>query len=314
MPSHTLLLLSQDNAQYHALLRRAYLPDLTIVAPTSEEDIRASLARADILLGEPARLKPWLKEARALQWAQSTYAGVDTLLTPGCRHDYRLTNVRDIFGPLVSEYIFAHLLSVTRHLRHYREQQRHHNWQPIPYQSLQGRTMLIVGTGSIGRHIAATARQFGIKVLGISRSGREAPGFERTYQIQALNKVLPQADILVSVLPSTPETRNLFNAERLSHIKPGVIFFNVGRGDVIDETLLIQTLRDGRIGAAILDVFATEPLPADSPLWDMPNVIVTPHNAGYSFPDRVVGRFCRNYLKFIEGKPLEGLVNFDLGY
>ncbi|WP_116475587.1 D-2-hydroxyacid dehydrogenase [Zobellella maritima] len=314
MSAHTLLLLSQDNEQYHALLKQAYLPGLTIVAPTLQGEIQAALPIADILLGEPARLKPWLKEARALKWAQSTYAGVDTLLTPGCRHDYRLTNVRDIFGPLISEYIFAHLLSVTRHLRHYREQQRHHNWQPIPYQSLQGKTMLIVGTGSIGQHIANTARQFGITVLGVSRSGREAPGFERTYQVQALNKVLPKADILVSVLPSTPETRNLFDGERLNHIKPGVIFFNIGRGDAVDEAALIQALRNGRIGAAILDVFATEPLPADSLLWDMPNVIVTPHNAGYSFPDQVVGRFCRNYLKFIEGKPMEGLVNFDLGY
>ncbi|PSJ39229.1 D-2-hydroxyacid dehydrogenase [Zobellella taiwanensis] len=314
MAHHTLLLLSQDNAQYHALLNQAYLPGLTILEPRDEAGIREGLARADILLGEPARIRPRLKDARALKWVQSTYAGVDALLAPGTRQDYLLTNVRGIFGPLISEYVFAHLLSITRHLRHYREQQRHHNWQPIPYQSLQGKTMLIIGTGSIGQHVAGTARHFGMEVLGISRSGHEAPNFDRTYQTQALNKVLPRADVVVSVVPSTPQTRGLFNAERLNHVKPGVVFCNVGRGDAVDETALVQALRSGRIGAAVLDVFATEPLPAESLLWDMPNVIITPHNAGYSFPDQIVTRFSRNYLKYIENKAMEGVVNFDLGY
>ncbi|NHH99612.1 MULTISPECIES: D-2-hydroxyacid dehydrogenase [Oceanimonas] len=314
MANHTLLLLSQDNHHYRDLLSKAYLPGLTVLMPGSDNEIRAGLERADILLGEPARIRPWLKEARALKWVQSTYAGVDVLLNPGIRQDYLLTNVRGIFGPLVSEYVFAHLLSLNRHLRHYREQQRHHNWQPIAYQSLAGKTMLILGTGSIGQHVAGTARHFGMEVLGISRTGREAPNFDRIYQPPALNKVLPRADVVVSVLPSTPETRQLFDADRLNHIKPGVIFFNVGRGDAVDETALLHTLRTGRIGAAVLDVFATEPLPETSPLWDMPNVVITPHNSGYSFPDQIVTRFSRNYLKFREDKVMEGVVNFDLGY
>lgn len=314
MANHTLLLLSQDNAEYQALLQQAYLPGLTILAPEQEADIQDALARADILLGEPARLRARLKEARALKWAQSTYAGVDLLLGSGCRQDYQLTNIRGIFGPLISEYVFAHLLSLNRHLRHYREQQRLHNWQPIPYQSIRGKTMLIIGTGSIGQHVAHTAANFGLTVLGISRSGREAPGFEHIYQLPALNKVLPRADVVVSVLPSTPQTRGLFNRDRMGFFKPGAIFFNVGRGDAVDESALIEALRHGNLGAAVLDVFATEPLPTESPLWDMPNVVITPHNAGYSFPDQIVTRFSRNYLKYIEGKPMEGLVNFNLGY
>ena len=314
MANHTLLLLSQDNAEYQALLRQAYLPGLTILAPEQEVDIQAALTKADILLGEPARLRARLKEARALKWAQSTYAGVDALLDPDCRQDYLLTNIRGIFGPLVSEYVFAHLLSLTRHLRHYKEQQRLHNWQPIPYQSIHGKTMLIIGTGSIGQHIAHTAKHFGMTVLGISRSGREAAGFDHTYQLPALNNVLSRADVVVSVLPSTPQTRGLFDAQRINHVKPGAIFFNVGRGDVVDEGALIQALRQGSIGAAVLDVFATEPLPTASPLWDMPNVVITPHNSGYSFPEQIVTRFSRNYLRYIEGKPMEGMVDFNLGY
>ncbi|MFD1008026.1 D-2-hydroxyacid dehydrogenase [Oceanisphaera ostreae] len=314
MANHTLLLLSQDNAEYKALLQQAYLPGLTILAPEQEADIQHALSKADILLGEPERLRAHLKNARALKWAQSTYAGVDALLSKGCRQDYQLTNIRGIFGPVISEYIFGHLFSLTRHLRHYKEQQRLHNWQPIPYQSIAGKTILIVGTGSIGQHIAHTAQHFGMTVLGISRSGREAAGFDHTYQIPALNNVLSKADVVVSVLPSTPQTRGLFDAARIEHFKPGAIFFNVGRGDVIDESALIQALRHGNMGAAVLDVFATEPLPTASPLWDMPNVVITPHNSGYSFPEQIVTRFSRNYLKYINHKPMEGLVDFNLGY
>lgn len=314
MANHTLLLLSQDNAEYQALLQQAYLPGLTILAPEQEADIEAALTKADILLGEPARLRERLTAAQALKWAQSTYAGVDALLDPDCRQDYQLTNIRGIFGPLVSEYVFAHLLSLTRHLRHYKAQQRLHNWQPIPYQSIHGKTMLIIGTGSIGQHIAHTAKHFGMTVLGISRSGREAAGFDHTYQLPALNNVLSRADVVVSVLPSTPQTRGLFDAQRINHFKPGAIFFNVGRGDAVDEGALIQALRHGNVGAAVLDVFTTEPLPTASPLWDMPNVVITPHNSGYSFPEQIVTRFSRNYLRYIEGKPMEGMVDFNLGY
>ena len=314
MANHTLLLLSQDNAEYQSLLQQAYLPGLTILAPEQETDIQAALTKADILLGEPARLRARLKDAQALKWAQSTYAGVDALLSSDCRQDYHLTNIRDIFGPLISEYVIAHLLSLTRHLRHYKEQQRLHNWQPIPYQSIHGKTMLIIGTGSIGQHVARTAKHFGMTVLGINRSGREAAGFDHTYQLPALNNVLSRADVVVSVLPSTPQTRGLFNAERLTHFKPGTIFFNVGRGDAVDEGALIQALRHGNIGAAVLDVFAIEPLPTASPLWDMPNVVITPHSSGYSFPEQIVTRFSRNYLRYIEGKPMEGMVDFNLGY
>lgn len=314
MANHTLLLLSQDNAEYRTLLQQAYLPGLTILAPEQEADIQAALTKADILLGEPARLRERLTAAQALKWAQSTYAGVDALLDPDCRQDYQLTNIRGIFGPLVSEYVFAHLLSLTRHLRHYKAQQRLHNWQPIPYQSIHGKTMLIIGTGSIGQHIAHTAKHFGMTVLGISRSGREAAGFDHTYQLPALNNVLSRADVVVSVLPSTPQTRGLFDAQRINHFKPGAIFFNVGRGDAVDEGALIQALRHGNVGAAVLDVFTTEPLPTASPLWDMPNVVITPHNSGYSFPEQIVTRFSRNYLRYIEGKPMEGMVDFNLGY
>ncbi|MDO2950244.1 D-2-hydroxyacid dehydrogenase [Aeromonas simiae] len=314
MSQRTLLLLSQDNAHYERLLKAAHLPHLRILRADSDAEAKAKIGEAHILMAEPARARPLLAQASKLVWLQSTYAGVDILLGPGERRDYQLTNVRGIFGPLMSEYVFGHLLALTRQIVHYREQQRQKVWQSRPYESLRGKTLLILGTGSIGQHIAQTGHHFGMQVLGVSRSGRERPGFTQVYQVPALNKVLPQADVIVSVLPSTRETRHLFNAERFSYCKPSAIFFNVGRGSAVDSTALLTALRTGKLGFAVLDVFEQEPLPADSPLWGQPNLTITPHNSAYSFPEDVAQIFIRNYIRFIDGQPMDGKIDFDKGY
>lgn len=314
MSQRTLLLLSQDNAHYERLLKAARLPHLRILRADNQTEAERLIGEAHILMAEPARAKPLLAKASKLGWLQSTYAGVDVLLDASCRRDYLLTNVRGIFGPLMSEYVFGHLLSLTRQLPLYRKQQQQQQWQSHPYQGLKGRTMLILGTGSIGQHIAQTARHFGMKVLGISHSGRERAGFDQVYQLPALNKMLAQADVIVSVLPSTRETRHLFTAARFAHCKPGAILFNVGRGSAIHEGDLLEALRGGKLATAVLDVFEQEPLPASSPLWHQPNLIITPHNSAYSFPEDVAQIFVRNYIRFIDGQQLDGRIDFDKGY
>lgn len=314
MSQRTLLLLSQDNAHYERLLKAANLPHLHILRADNPADAEKLIGEAHILMAEPARAKPLLPKANKLSWFQSTYAGVDVLLDPDSRRDYQLTNVRGIFGPLMSEYVFGHLLSLMRQIPLYREQQKQRLWQSHPYQGLKGRTMLILGTGSIGQHIAQTGKHFGMKVLGISRSGRERAGFDQVYQLPALNKMLAQADVIVSVLPATRDTRHLFNAARFEHCKPGAILFNVGRGSAVHSGDLLTALRTGKLAMAVLDVFEQEPLPADSPLWGQPNLIVTPHNSAYSFPEDVAQIFVRNYIRFIDGQPLDGKIDFDKGY
>lgn len=314
MSQRTLLLLSQDNAHYERLLKAAHLPHLRILRADNQSEAEQLIGEAHILMAEPARAKPLLPKAGKLSWLQSTYAGVDVLLDANCRRDYLLTNVRGIFGPLMSEYVFGHLLSLTRQLPRYREQQQQRQWQSHPYQGLKGKTLLLLGTGSIGQHIAHTARHFGMRVLGISHSGRERAGFDQVYQLPALNKMLAQADVIVSVLPSTRETRHLFTAARFAHCKPDAILFNVGRGSAVHEGDLLEALRSGKLGTAVLDVFEQEPLPADSPLWHQPNLIITPHNSAYSFPEEVVQIFVRNYIRFIDGQQLDGRIDFDKGY
>ena len=308
MSQRTLLLLSQDNSHYERLLKAAHLPHLHILRADNQAEAEQLIGDAHILMAEPARAKPLLAKAGKLSWLQSTYAGVDVLLDASCRRDYLLTNVRGIFGPLMSEYVFGHLLSLTRQLPLYREQQQQGVWQSHPYQGLKGKTLLLLGTGSIGQHIAHTGKHFGMRVLGISHSGRERAGFDQVY------KMLAQADVIVSVLPATRETRHLFTAERFGHCKPGAIFFNVGRGNAVHEGDLLAALQAGKPAMAVLDVFEQEPLPADSPLWHQPNLIVTPHNSAYSFPEDVAQIFIRNYIRFIDGQQLDGRIDFDKGY
>ncbi len=314
MSTHTLLLLSRDNPDYQQRLLSAGLPGLRVQRADSLAEAEPLIAGADLVLGEPARLLPLLTRAKALKWMQSTYAGVEVLLGDGLRQDYQLTNVRGIFGPMMSEYVFGHLLSLTRHLPLYREQQRQRIWHPLPYATLDGRTLLILGTGSIGQHLATTGQHFGMQVWGVNRSGREVAGFDETFQLQALPRLLPQADVIVSVLPATRETFHLLDGAQLARCKPSCILFSVGRGSTIDTRALIQYLRQGQLGAAVLDVFEQEPLPASHPLWEMPNLIITPHNSAWSEPGQVVRIFARNYLRYVEGEALEFLVDMQQGY
>lgn len=314
MSQRTLLLLSQDNAHYERLLRDAHLPHLQILRADNEQQAKPLIGQAHILLAEPTRAKTLLHQASKLTWLQSTYAGVDALLENGARRDYLLTNVRGIFGPLMSEYVFAHLLNLTRQLPRYREQQKQQVWQNHPYWGLKGKTMLILGTGSIGQHIAKTAKHFSMRVLGVNLSGREQADFDEIYQLPALNRMLPQADVVVSVLPSTKASHHLFDRERFRHFQPHAIFFNVGRGNVVNSDDLLHALQHGLIASAVLDVFEQEPLPANHSLWKQPNLTITPHNSAYSFPEEVAQVFIRNYIRYINGQYLDGKIDFDKGY
>lgn len=314
MTEQTLLLVSRDNSHYRTLLQHSALPGLKLLCPDDETQTLALAPEAELLLGEPSAIARVLPHAHKLRWAQSTYAGIDTLLKPGLRQDYQLTNIRGIFGPLMSEYVFAHLLSLTRHIPLYREQQKQHQWQPLPYRPLSERRLLILGTGSIGQHLAQTAHQFGMTVWGVNRHGRDVANFDDIYQLAALPHLLPQVDVIVSTLPSTRETHHLFNREMLACCQSTAILFNVGRGDAIDSQALIDALRAGRPGVAVLDVFEEEPLPRQAQLWQLPNLIITPHNSAWSLPEQVIKIFERNYLHYLDGHPLEYLVNFELGY
>ncbi|WP_394204349.1 D-2-hydroxyacid dehydrogenase [Shewanella waksmanii] len=306
---HKLLLLTSDNQRYRELLSSCHLPNLTLLG-----DEPASIYQADIWLAEPPLAAPLIGHAKNIKWMQSTHAGVDSLVKPRQRRDYQLTNVRGIFGPLMSEYLFGYLLAHQRHHHKYKTQQAEKIWLPANFKSLQGQRLLLLGTGNIAKHLAQTAKHFGMLVTGINRGAKPTKGFDEVDTLANLSQHLPQADAVASILPSTPFTRDALNAQTLSLMKQDVILFNLGRGDVLDLDALYQQLKSTPSQQTVLDVFNQEPLPQEHPIWSLDNVVITPHIAAPSFPEQVVEIFANNYHKLIKGEALSHEVNFERGY
>jgi phosphoglycerate dehydrogenase-like enzyme len=171
-----------------------------------------------------------------------------------------------------------------------------------------------VGLGDIGRTIARRALALGVRVVGVSRSGRRVPGIARVYRAAALPRALAEGDVVVLVLPLTPHTRGLVDARTLAVMKPDAWLVNIGRGALVDEDALLAALRERRIGGAILDVFATEPLPAGHALWALDNVVVTPHISGPDLPGALASVFNDNLVRFLAGRPLRHVVDRRRGY
>ncbi|BCS98606.1 2-hydroxyacid dehydrogenase [Desulfoluna limicola] len=309
-----LLILARDADVYAPLVEGADIPDLTIHACNAVAKAQAVVAECEVILGQPDMVAPVLSHAKKLSWVQSTFAGVDALCRKGLRRDYLLTGVKGIFGPLMSEYVFGYILAMERRMFAVRANQEGKVWAPLSYRSIRGLTLGVCGLGSIGEHVAWTGGHFGMRVIGYRRSGGHCDGVDRVFSGDDLTLFLGQCDYVVSVLPATGATRHLFDAEAFAAMKPSAVFMNVGRGITVSEKDLIDALHRQEIAGAVLDVFEEEPLGSGSPLWGMENVIITPHISAFSFPEEIVGIFCRNLAAFRQGQRLASVVNFDEGY
>jgi phosphoglycerate dehydrogenase-like enzyme len=309
-----LLILSVDAAKYHTLIKAADLPQLDIRSARDVASAKQVIADCNIIIGDPPLLAEVISSAEKLQWLQSSWAGVDQLCRPGLRRDYVLTGVKGIFGPLISEYVMTYLFALERRVFAMRNNQLEKHWKPFSYRASREITLGIIGLGSIGSQLAQTARHFGIRVTGLNRSGKPCDDVEKVYTADELSVFLETPDYVVLTLPDTRQTRHFINADVLKMMKPSTVLINVGRGSIINEDHLVDALHNGVIGGAVLDVFESEPLVQDNPLWQMPNVYVTPHNAAISFPEDVVEIFAGNYHRFLQQETLLNVVNFDLGY
>ena len=309
-----LLILSKNSAEYADLIEKHDFSGLEFMDCNRAGDAKNHAENCNIILGEPDRIAPVLDVAENLQWIQSTYAGVEALITPSQRTDYLLTGVKDLFGPLMSEYVFAYILALERNIFQTYENQKNRLWQDMPYKSLKGSLLGICGLGSIGRNIALTAKRFGMDVWGYKRSNEEVPGIDRLFTQTDFREFLAHPDYIVITLPRTPESFHLFDYASFQAMKKSAVLINVGRGPVVSESALVQALEEKLILGAVLDVFEEEPLPKDSNLWGLPNVIITPHNSAYSFPEEIVNIFVENYRLFVTGEPLKYVVDFDRGY
>jgi phosphoglycerate dehydrogenase-like enzyme len=281
--------------------------------------IPTELAAAEALFAWGHPQDPWddiLEAAQALRWVHSTGAGIEYLLTPRfVESRIRLTNSRGIHSPAVAELAIGLVLGVAKHLPERVRDQAARNWTQELNVGLKGKTVLVIGMGSIGSAVARAAYGLGMYVIGVKRSARPARWAHEVITTSQLDSALPRAEFVLVCAPATEETRGLLNADRLRRMPRGAVLVNVARGSLVDEDALIELLRSGHLGGAGLDVFEHEPLPTDSPLWEMPNVLITPHYPNVEGWERpTVERFIDNVERFLAGRPLRDVVDKHRGY
>jgi phosphoglycerate dehydrogenase-like enzyme len=214
----------------------------------------------------------------------------------------------------MAEYVVTYLFGLERQVFRMRDNQRERRWQKLRYRHSGDITVGFIGLGSIGRHIARTVKGFGLHVTGLSRSGAECIDVDEVYAVDRVAEFLAAPDYVVMSLPETDLTRGFMDAAKLRMMKESAVLINVGRGSSVVEADLVGALEAGVIGGAVLDVFETEPLPQDSPLWSLSNVLVTPHYSALSFPEDIGAIFVDNYHRFTRNEPLRHVVDFEAGY
>ncbi len=281
---------------------------------------REALARAEVLvsLHTPADL---MQLAPCLRWVQACGAGVDGWVAAGVAADrVVVTNMSGLGARSISEFVLGRLLQVWKSFRAIDENQKTHTWTPSYGKTFAGTTMGIVGFGAIGEEVARRARAFGVRVLGMKRSYRPGMTSELADELfgpSDLRRVLGECDSVVLAAPHTPETEGMFDADTFAAMKPGAVFVNVARGPLVVTSDLVETMRSGHLGAAILDVFEEEPLPGSSPLWDLPNTYVSPHGAVSvdRYAEDAFEFFVENVRRYVAGEPLRNAVDMKaLGF
>jgi phosphoglycerate dehydrogenase-like enzyme len=305
---HQVLILSRFADTYRDLLTQANLPGLEIMTPDSAP------LNCEIVFGEPTLIHPALADLTNLRWVQSTFAGVDPLLDPALRRDYILTNMRGVFGGLMSEFVIAYLLLHERKILQRFAAQKQQRWDDTLTGTLRGKTIGLLGVGSIGAEVARTCKFFDMTVRGYTRASEISQDIDQYYHGQDLLAFAKGLDYLVNILPNTSATRGIVNAEVLAQLPPHALFVNVGRGSAVEQEALITTLENGKLAGAVLDVFEVEPLPPGHPFWRTQNVIVTSHTSAPSFPAEITKVFIENYHRYVAGKPLKHQVDFERGY
>ena len=222
-----------------------------------------------------------IEKFRSLKYLQIFFAGFDHLPMDYIKaHNIEFHNARDVYSIPIAEFGIGGVLSLYKQFRDFDREQKERAWNPRrSLGELYGKTVLIVGAGSIGAAFAERFRAFHCRMVGLARTAGERPFFDEVHAMDKLDELLPAADVVVLALPNNDQTQHIMNADRFAKMKPGAVLVNICRGAVVDEPALVKALQSGHLGGAVLDVFQTEPLPAESPLWAMENVIVAPHTS-----------------------------------
>lgn len=278
------------------------------------------LRDAEIIVGWKKEVEEYLQHNDHLRWIQSWTAGVNNLpLQKLQQKNVLVTRASGVHAYPISETIFAYILGFTRKLHEYIRNQQGKTWHHAYLkEEVHEKTIGLIGVGAIGKETAKIAKAFNMNVLGVRRSGEDTDYVDKMYTTDELDTVLPLCDYVVVSLPLTTDTKHLFNKEKFALMKDTALFINVGRGDTVHEEDLIDALKNGQIAGACLDVFEEEPLPETSPLWEMKNVIITPHTAGSTeyYKERLIKNiFIPNLKRYLNGEKLQiNVVDFSKGY
>ena len=300
---------------------RSAIPDWEICIGRDQSAWKDHLHQTEIIIGwRKSMEEACLKESSKLKWVQSWSAGINSfpLHTMESKH-IMLTTATGVHAYPISETIFALMLGLTRKINTYIKQQMEKTWALSDIKlEIHGKTIGIIGVGAIGKETAKIAKAFGMNVIGVRHSGKPEEYVDQMVTNKQLNAIIPQCDYVVVTLPLTQETHHLFTREQFNAMKSSSFFINIGRGEIVKEEDLIQALKDGQIAGAGLDVFETEPLEANSPLWSLDNVIITPHSAGLTehYTERVIRQiFLPNLQHYLQDKTLPiNLVDYHKGY
>ena len=314
---------------------QAVSPDLRVIDPLpmvpdipqinqqppalNEKGLDLLLGEAEILFGSMLP-RDVISRSPNLKWIQTVAAGVERSLTPEiAASSVIMTNVSGMHVVPISELVFGLILSFAKHLDEVNQNQRQKKWVKYTPTILNGKTLGILGLGNIGRRIAAVGKTFGMKVVATRRHIRQvgrARDVDTLYPGAQMMDLLAESDYVVNCLPHTSETANIISEKELRGMKAGAFLVNIGRGSTIDETTLVRALQEKWIAGAGLDTFQDEPLPAESPLWELPNVIITPHIGGSmdEYTQKAIVIFCDNLRRYLSGKRLKNIVDKKLGY
>ena len=299
-------------------------PQIEVLQLPDYKRVDAEIPGAEIAITWSVRPEQ-IKAARKLRWIHSPAAAVHQLMFPELVNSgITLTNAREAHGPVVAEHVIAQIFALAKkipdavRLQQKREWGQQRMWDELPrVREIAGATVGLIGLGSIGRSVARSAKALGMRVIAArehAEKGSEVA--DAVYGPTETDEIFRQADYVVLAAPITESTKGIANAERLSLMKPDACLINVGRGPLVDETALATALREKKIGGAALDVFPKEPLPPDSPLWDLPNLLITPHTAALTEKlwERHYALFSENLRRYLNNQPLLAVVDKKKGY
>lgn len=293
-------------------------PDVTFHFDKTADDKEIETAAAIVSYGGNINVT-LLENAKSLKWLMVASAGIDKMpLAEIANKNIIVTNVRGIHKTPMAESVLAHILALKRSLPFMYKNQEAKEWnRRVRSSELKGATALILGPGAIGSEIGRLLQAFGVRTIGCNRSGEASPSMDEIIRFPELTDRLPEADYVISVLPSTQETRGLLTTEHFSAMKETAVFMNFGRGDLVSEAVLLEVLKNETIGHAVLDVFETEPLPEENELWSLSNCTVSPHVSSLSgkYVERALYIFEKNLEKWLkDDRTLDNLVDTQRGY